>query len=209
MARFDKLNLEMADNKIKFGNNADIYYDNGLVISAGSVSFSSPVSGVTTSGSSPSVLATRKYFGDKFESGSRAYTDIAGNQLIPHADWTKVENNKDYFYGYDKLDEYSIYSYRFKAKEAGFYHGYGSVLFIEMPDGGRNIVEIRKNDSVIYRGEDLRNGNAGATAPNISTIIKMERGDYIELWCYQWNPGSSDIYISSQEIYNFIVQRIA
>ncbi|MFA7662627.1 MAG: hypothetical protein WCX88_01800 [Patescibacteria group bacterium] len=187
--------------KIKLTNGGSVKYF--YVISS---SYSAPDTTVTLAGevdlaNSANTLTYLSYADCPrgFKRGQdwfRCKAHLSGNQSVTTGTQTKVELDVE---DYDPNANFA--SYKYTAPVAGYYH---IIASLGASSGATRIFPWpRKNGTAFMRGAD--NTVSAAYSSNISDIIYLAKGDYIELWGYcvdssspEFSSDQSMTYLSIQ-----------
>lgn len=86
---------------------------------------------------------------------------------------------------------------RLTAPVDGYYMISGEVVFAADPNGSRQVL-LRRNDSIGTIGESVNraSGTPDRTALPVTTIFRLDAGDYVELDALQSSGGSLDVIAS-------------
>jgi len=127
----------------------------------------------------------------------RAYRS-GTEQTVPSNTWTKVQLNAE---EYDVNKEFDpTTNYRFTAKTPGYYLVIGKVEWNVTIADKRHRIAIRKNGADVVMGT-FQPSFSDYFANMISDIIKLDAGDYLELWAYQNTGGDLDIRRGTENTY--------
>lgn len=115
--------------------------------------------------------------------GGMSYTDVkmSANQSIAAATFTKVAFdtvNSDIRSNYDSAN------YRFVVPEDGVYDISATVIFLQVPDGSRSLIEIYRNGARFRRGSDKATGALSDLTNTVGTTARLATTDYIEVYTY-------------------------
>jgi len=121
----------------------------------------------------------------------RAYRNTT--QSIANNTWTAIQLNAEYFddvpSGVTEMHNNSTNNTRITCRVNGVYHIVGNVQWENDATGDR-MTAIRLNGSTYVGLNTTRARVSGNTNVNVSTVIKMSAGDFVELMAYQ-DRGSS------------------
>ena len=121
----------------------------------------------------------------------RAYRNTT--QSIASSTWTAIQLNAEYFddvpSGVTEMHNNSTNNTRITCRVNGVYHIVGNVQWENDATGDR-MTAIRLNGSTYVGLNTTRARVSGNTNVNVSTVIKMSAGDFVELMAYQ-DRGSS------------------
>ena len=126
-------------------------------------------------------------------SRARAYR-TSSTQSIPHAIWTKVELDAETYDAQNEFDSSS--NYRFIAKRAGYYLVNASIRYNSPVSGAQYAIGIYKNGVPVTCS--INEGQTYALSTNISDIIYLDAGDYLELWTYHESGAAKNIENASK-----------
>ena len=115
------------------------------------------------------------------------------NQEIATTTDTKIQFSSE---TYDEKNEFdSTTNYRFTADNDGFYHISSILLLDRAVDDKLFKLMIYKNGAKYSISFDSRTHGTSAQGSSISDILKLDAGDYVEIYFFQ-NTGSS-VYTES------------
>ena len=144
---------------------------------------------ITIGGSGQTVTlgsgATQSGFGGTNSPNFSAY--LSANQTVSHGTWTKVNINATVF---DTDSAFNTSSNRFTIPtgKGGKYWFTGNIHFDGFGGGNTNndtyYAMFYINGSQSYAHQINIEPDINKTGVNISRIINLSAGDYIELWCY-------------------------
>lgn len=140
------------------------------------------------------------------QSRTRAYRATT-TQSIPNNTWTKIQFNAE---TYDEQGEFdSTTNYRFTAKEDGYYQVNARTLYTIAASNTNAYVGI----GIYVNGSPYSYGNnlgvrtsTNATllnnnAPNVSDVVYLTAGQYIEIFTFQNTGAARDINQNAEETY--------
>jgi hypothetical protein len=201
---------ETGSNKLYIENsnstNPLIYgeFDNNLVKINGTLQLPNGTSinefstDTTLSGNSDDAVPTEKAVKTYVDSatgnssGCRVYRSTA--QSIPGATWTKVQFDTE---DYDNQNEYdNSVNYRFTAKIAGVYQVSATVIYTGSAANTRTLTNIYKNGANFAAGNDSSSVST-SQGQTVGVPIKLEVGDYIEIYTYQSSGSAVNTYTSN------------
>jgi hypothetical protein len=147
------------------------------------------------------------------QSRARAFRNTTV-QSIPNNAWTKVQFNGE---SYDEKAEFdSATNYRFVALEEGYYqvNARTSFTITQASANQYNSIAIYRNGAVYSYGNNLAIGTSdnardifSNNAPNVSDVIYLTTGQYIEIFVFQnagvaqnINFGASETYVSIHKV---------
>ncbi len=73
-------------------------------------------------------------------------------------------------------------NYRFTCLKAGTYLVCGSISFYNTTDGDPYVIMFYKNGSEVTECRQTAGGTSVLTMPNITDVMELNVGDYVELW---------------------------
>jgi len=122
----------------------------------------------------------------------------ANNQQIPGVTETKITFQTENF---DTLGEFS--DSRFTCIEEGYYDIYAHALVQELGDLKSWNLYIYKNEREIARTQWISPGAGSINNPTIDakTLIYLEEGDYIEIYCLHTQTNNRVIYSNEDMTY--------
>ena len=124
----------------------------------------------------------------QYTSRAKAYLTTA-NQDIPDDTVTKIELNA---VSYDKNSEFDIITdHRFITNKAGYYLVIGQITWLPNDTPNYAVTKIYKNGSRILDSYNTRPANSLYTSVNVSDVVYLDVGDYLELWGYQDNGAGN------------------
>lgn len=109
----------------------------------------------------------------------------AGTQTLTANTWSKVSLSLE---DYDLGNNFDTTNYRFLAPANGIYHFSGR-WYNTTGGSFSRIIALFKNGSEVKRGSWLQ-GSSNYQAPVLATDLKLQVGDYIELYAYVENVNS-------------------
>jgi hypothetical protein len=126
-------------------------------------------------------------------------------QSIPNSSITKVQLNS---ISIDKTGSFdNVTNYRYTFRSPGIYRVSANVRYAPNATGVR-VVYIYKNGST-YASKDTFNGTASySVGTDVSTLIEVVAGDYVECFTYQDSGGALDLSAGSNLTF-FDVEKIS
>jgi hypothetical protein len=140
-----------------------------------------------------------------FNNKVRAYRNAY--QTITTDTWTKVELNAENYDGEGEFDP--AVNYRFTATKAGYYlvsgiikyenAAFGLPFYIAFYKGGLLYSQMKHNTVV----------SSGDESVNLTDIIPLNAGEYIELWTYHYMGGPTKKIMPGTDITFMTIHRIS
>ncbi len=178
------LTLQPQTNAPSGNTKGKMYYDNteGLKVNDGSKWNSIP------------IAATSKTY-----SRVRAY--LSSDTSISKNTWTKIPFNVENFDSGNEFDNSS--NYRFTAVSSGYYQVNARTEITTMYQSSKSYVTIAiyKNGSMYSQGninqiysivDEIKIDTRDNNAPNVSDIVFLSAGQYIEIWSYYCANGGNN-----------------
>lgn len=135
-------------------------------------------------------------------SAFRAYQ--SASQTMSVATWTKVAYQTEQF---DHLGEYNTSLYRFTASKNGIYVVSAKLGFASGVTSGEYLaLTVRVNGSEYTRLEEKHTGASASITVGGTAVLKLNAGDYVEIWAYTNRAHSSTASIANSY---FAMSRLA
>jgi len=121
---------------------------------------------------------------------------LASNTSISASTQTKLPFS---VIDFDNNNTFDTSNNRWTPGVSGWYLISGTAWFVGINDAKQCQVVLYKNGaSYLTSGLDRSSGGSSQIAPTLSAPIYLNSTDYVELYCYQADSGSVNVYSSSQ-----------
>jgi hypothetical protein len=130
----------------------------------------------------------------------------SANQSIPDNSQTPITFDTE-VYDTDTIHDLVTNPSRFTCHTKGIYVCIGGVTFAANATAART-ASIAKNGSLIAVSQLISAGASPNTSPNVSGIIDLDIGDYVELWAYQHSTVALNSLALASYAPSMAIQRV-